>query len=287
MDLGETMTALRLLTQVVPATPTSDGAGVRLYRSLGTRQLPLLDPFLMLDEFRSDDPGDYLAGFPNHPHRGFETVTIMLAGEMEHRDSRGNQGRLTAGSVQWMTAGRGIIHSEMPKQHDGLMWGFQLWVNLAARDKMAAPRYQDIAPERIPRVELEGGGQVRVIAGTFGEHQGPVGGVRTDPNILDVALPAGTATELALPQSHRGFVYVYEGEASFDGSDRVVSAKHLGVFAEEGDTIAVKTSTAPVRFLLVAGRPLNEPIARSGPFVMNTREELEQAYEDYRRGALG
>lgn len=280
------MTTPRSVTHIVAAMPASDGAGVRLYRSLGTRQLPQVDPFLMLDEFRSDDPGDYVAGFPNHPHRGFETVTIMLAGEMEHRDSRGNQGRLTAGSVQWMTAGRGIIHSEMPKQRDGLMWGFQLWVNLAARDKMTAPRYQDIAPERIPRVEFAGG-TVRVIAGSFGEHRGPVGGVRTEPNILDVALPAGVTAQLALPATHRGFVYVYEGEGSFDESSRRVATKHLAVLSDDGDALSVQSGSSGVRFLLVAGRPLNEPIARSGPFVMNTPEELEQAYLDYRRGALG
>src|SRR5690606_36741354 len=166
---------------------------------------PLVDPFLMLDEFRSDEPNDYLAGFPNHPHRGFETVTIMLAGEMEHRDSQGNHGLLTAGSVQWMTAGRGIIHSEMPRQRDGLMWGFQLWVNLAAKDKMTSPRYQDIEPARIPWMHLSSGGHARVIAGTFQGVEGPVGGVRTAPFILDLDLPADTTVDIPVPAGHRGF----------------------------------------------------------------------------------
>lgn len=285
--MTETQITHRRLARVVDAMPTSDGAGVRLYRSLGTHLLPLVDPFLMLDEFRSDRPNDYLAGFPNHPHRGFETVTIMLAGEMEHRDSQGNRGLLTAGSVQWMTAGRGIIHSEMPRQRDGLMWGFQLWVNLAAKDKMTAPRYQDIEPASIPVVELPSGARARVIAGTFQGVVGPVGGVRTDPFILDLDLPAGATVDIPIPAGHQGFVYVYEGEARLEHApDQSLGTKQLGVLSEVGDRLAIEATSSRLRLLSVTGQPLHEPIARSGPFVMNTRQELEQAFLDAQRGTL-
>jgi hypothetical protein len=282
------MNTSRTIRQVSAAVPTSDGAGVSLSRSLGTSRLPLVDPFLMLDEFRSDKPGDYLAGFPNHPHRGFETVTIMLAGEMQHKDSVGNTGNLTAGSVQWMTAGRGIIHSEMPKQRDGLMWGFQLWVNLPASDKMTEPRYQDIRPEQIPQVQLPDGGQVRVIAGEHAGVKGPVGGVATQPFVLDVRLPANATLDVDVPHGHNGFVYVYDGRAQLgpEGDTHTVEDKHIAVLGDDGDGLHVRAGDDGTRVLLVTGRPIGEPVARHGPFVMNTREELERAFDDYRRGTL-
>jgi redox-sensitive bicupin YhaK (pirin superfamily) len=285
--LDAAMQTSRTLQQVAAAVPTSDGAGVSLSRSLGTPSLPIVDPFLMLDEFRSDKPGDYLAGFPSHPHRGFETVTIMLAGEMQHKDSRGNTGNLTAGSVQWMTAGKGIIHSEMPKQRDGLMWGFQLWVNLPAKDKMTEPRYQDIPGAEIPKVDLPDGGSVRVLAGTFADTTGPIGGVATAPFVVDVTLPAGQSLDLDVPAGHNGFVYVYEGTGAFGPDAQKVGVKHIAVLGDEGDGIRAAAGEGELRFLLVTGRPINEPVARYGPFVMNTREELQQAFDDFRNGALG
>ncbi len=245
----------------------------------------MVDPFLMLDEFRSDNPGDYIAGFPSHPHRGFETVTIMLAGSMEHKDSVGNTGHLGAGSVQWMTAGRGIIHSEMPKQEDGLMWGFQLWVNLPAAEKMTAPGYQDVPPEEIPSVELGDGAKVRVVAGTVGETTGPVTSGHTQPYLLDVHLEADGKVEIPIPEDHNVFVYPYDGAIQLDGASDPVATSHAIVLGD-GDTVAFAASGGAARALVVAGRPIEEPVARYGPFVMNTREELEQAFADYRSGKL-
>jgi quercetin 2,3-dioxygenase len=278
----------RRVIKVVTGHPTSDGAGVRLTRVLGTPALDQLDPFLLLDEFKSDRPDDYVAGFPDHPHRGFETVTYMLAGSMLHQDHAGNRGELVAGSVQWMTAGRGIIHSEMPRQQDGLLWGFQLWVNLPARDKMTAPRYQDIAPERIPEVRLAEGVQARVIAGEAGGARGPVEGIATGPLYLDIRMAPGANLSLGLKTGQTALAYVYEGRARLGpsgggGSD--IAAGQLAVMGD-GDRLSATTADAPARFLLLAARPLREPIARYGPFVMNTREEIAQAFEDYRRGTL-
>jgi redox-sensitive bicupin YhaK (pirin superfamily) len=275
----------RRVSQVVEAQDTSDGAGVRLRRSIGSAALDHLDPFLLLDEFKSDRAEDYLAGFPDHPHRGFETVTYMLAGAMEHRDHKGNHGNLVAGSIQWMTAGRGIVHSEMPRQKDGLMWGFQLWVNLPARDKMTAPRYQDIPPERVPVVERADGARVRVLAGTAEGVTGPVEGIATSPLYVDVALPPRARFAQAVPASHSAFVYVFEGAAALGEPPRAVEAGHLAVLAE-GDQVTAEAGDAPARFLLLAARPLGEPGARYGPFVMNTREELMQAVRDFQTGRL-
>ncbi|HSE93027.1 MAG TPA: pirin family protein, partial [Methylomirabilota bacterium] len=240
-----------------------------------------------LDEFKSDRPDDYLAGFPDHPHRGFETVTYMLAGAMRHQDHAGNQGELVAGSVQWMTAGRGIIHSEMPRQKDGLMWGFQLWVNLPARDKMTAPRYQDIAPEKIPEATLADGVTVRVIAGEASGVRGPVEGIATRPLYLDVRMRARTRASMTLQPGHSAFVYVYDGRAALgtDGGGQEVAAGQLAVLSD-GDRLSAATGDAPARFLMLAAMPLHEPIARYGPFVMNTREEIVQAVQDYQRGTL-
>ena len=273
----------RHVEKVVHAVPTSDGAGVRLSRAIATAELEHLDPFLLLDEFRSDDPKDYIAGFPDHPHRGFETVTYMLAGRMEHADHAGNRGLLIGGGAQWMTAGRGIIHSETPKQEDGLMWGFQLWVNLPAASKMTAPRYQDIDPSAIPEVKLEQG-TVRVIAGSFSGATGPVKGIVTDPVYLDVRLDASGRFETTVPKDHTAFVYAYQGSGSVGTT--MLGPKTLAILSK-GDAIRASAADSDFRFLCIAARPLKEPIARYGPFVMNTREEIHQAFEDFRNGRLG
>lgn len=274
---------MRQIARIVRGQAASDGAGVRLNRVIGGPALPQLDPFLLLDEFRSDDAADYLAGFPEHPHRGFETVTYMLAGRMRHGDNQGNSGLLVPGSVQWMTAGRGIVHSEMPEQENGLMQGFQLWINLPAKDKMTAPRYQDIAPERIPEVEISKGALVRVLAGTLKDASGPVQAGATEPFYVDVRLQSGTEANLPLPAGHNGFVYVYEGEIGI--GERAVVRGDLAVLTD-GARLAAAAGAAPARFILVAGRPLREPVARYGPFVMNTSEEIHQAMRDYAAGRL-
>jgi quercetin 2,3-dioxygenase len=278
----------RRVVSIVNGQATSDGAGVHLTRVIGTPALDHLDPFLLLDEFKSDRPDDYLAGFPDHPHRGFETVTYMLAGSMEHRDHVGNHGELVAGSVQWMTAGRGIIHSEMPRQKDGLMWGFQLWVNLPARDKMTAPRYQDIEPGKIPEVDLADGVHARVIAGEAGGVHGPVAGIVTDPLYLDVRLAPRARLDQTIAAGHSAFAYLYEGRATFGppgAGARDASAGQLAVLSD-GDRLEIEAGDSGARLLLLAAQPLREPVARYGPFVMNTREEIVQAVEDYQRGAL-
>ncbi|MGH7155514.1 MAG: pirin family protein, partial [Acetobacteraceae bacterium] len=283
-----TAAAGRPVVKLVRGMPASDGAGVRLNRVIGGPALPDLDPFLMLDEFRSDDAADYLAGFPDHPHRGFETVTYMLAGRMRHGDNQGNTGLLRPGSVQWMTAGRGIVHSEMPEQEDGLMWGFQLWVNLPAVRKMTAPAYQDIAPESIPEVVTDGGARIRVIAGRFGATAGPVQAPDTQPVYLDITLPQGVALTCPLPAMHAGFAYVFDGTAQIgsDGAAKPVARGELAVLSEGGQVRLVAGDTG-ARLLLVAGRPLREPVVKHGPFVMNTREEIRQAVADFSSGAFG
>jgi hypothetical protein len=244
----------------------------------------MLDPFLLLDEFHTDDPNDYLAGFPEHPHRGFETVTYMVDGAMEHRDVLGNQGRLGPGSAQWMTAGHGIIHSEMPKQERGRMWGFQLWVNLPKARKLIPPRYQDIAATRIPEVELDGA-RVRVVAGTTFGRVGPVDGIDIEPLFIDVTLQKGARVVQPVPASHTCFAFVTDGSARLGASRREVRRGELAVL-EKGTSVEVNDSGGPGRVLLLAGRPFNEPVARAGPFVMNTEDELRKAFEDYRSGHL-
>jgi len=267
----------------VDALPTIEGAGVRLRRSLGSRGLPLLDPFLMLDEFHSDNPDDYVAGFPSHPHRGFETVTYMIHGAMEHRDSLGNHGRLGPGSTQWMTAGHGIIHSEMPKQERGLMWGFQLWVNLPRARKMVKPRYQDLAPELIPELAIDDA-EVRLVAGTAGNQTGPVSGIVTAPQMLDVKIAPRGAFRLSLPSTHNAFVYVFEGTAEIGPARTKVGPAQLATLGE-GDLFSARSETG-ARMLCLAAQPIGEPVARYGPFVMNTEAELQQAFDDYRTGRL-
>ncbi len=265
--------------------PTTDGAGVKLTRFIGVPALDLLDPFLMLDEFHSDDPAAYIAGFPEHPHRGFETVTYLLAGRMRHGDHLGNTGLLQPGSVQWMTAGRGILHSEMPEQEAGLLWGFQLWINLPAREKLCAPGYQDIAPERIPVVALPGGGQARVIAGTCGDATGPVRAPATSPLFLDIRLPPRAVVELTVPAGHTAFLFTYAGQIDVGSAAAPTSlaARELAVLSD-GPRLRLATGADPGSALLVAGRPLREPVAKYGPFVMNTPQEIHTAIADFRAG---
>ena len=263
--------------------PASDGAGVKLNRVIGQPALPDLDPFLMLDAFGSDDPKAYIAGFPEHPHRGFETVTYMLAGRMRHRDNKGNEGLLTAGSVQWMTAGRGIVHSEMPEQEEGLMKGFQLWINLPARDKMTAPRYQDIAPERIPVVELGRGARAKVIAGELNGMRGPVQPGATEPLFIDLTLEPKASVIVPVAPEHNTFVYLFEGDAKVGTPAKEIASGDVGVLSL-GDTLTATAGSKGTRLILVAGRPLREPVAKYGPFVMNNEAELYQAFLDYEAG---
>ncbi|MFS2216849.1 pirin family protein [Telluria sp. Tellsp104] len=260
-----------------------DGAGVKINRVLTQALQRRLDPFLMLDAFGSDKAGDYIAGFPEHPHRGFETVTYMLTGNMRHRDSAGHEGAITNGGVQWMTAGRGVIHSEMPEQNEGLMEGFQLWLNLAAKDKMSAPWYRDIPAAAVPRFTLDSGATVQVIAGSSHGVAGAVQREVTEPLYLDIELPAGATFEQALPAGHNAFLYVFRGEVVVEG--KAVPQARMAILdnARAADGVRIKASQ-PSRLLLIAGRPLNEPIAQYGPFVMNTQAEVFQAVEDFRNG---
>jgi len=263
----------------------SDGAGVKLTRVIGGPELPDLDPFLLLDEFGTDRAEDYLAGFPDHPHRGFETVTYMLDGRMRHRDNHGNEGLLTPGSVQWMTAGRGLVHSEMPEQESGRMRGFQLWVNLPAREKMTDPRYQEFAPDRIPVATPAKGVSVKVIAGAVGEVVGPIMQPATDPLYLDIALDAGQAWNYRLPEGHNIFAYAFEGAVTVgEGDDARPLETHELAILGGGNELHLRAGSQPARLILVAGRPLREPVMRHGPFVMNTREELMQAFVDFQEG---
>ena len=280
---------LRTLARVIPAINTSDGAGVRLRRSLGSGRDVRLDPFLMLDEFSSDNPGDYIAGFPAHPHRGFETVTYILDGHMRHEDHLGNQGDLQSGGVQWMTAGRGIIHSEMPQQLEGRMRGFQLWINLPAKEKMKPAGYRDIPPEEIPVHQLPAGGQVKIIAGTLETDDvkitGPIAGLTTDPLYIDVQLPPGASFSQRIARGLNAMAYVFEGQLKLSGADTLL-ATHSAAVLNDGDVAAFTAAEQGARFLVLAGRPLNEPVAQYGPFVMNTMAEIEQAVRDYQTGRL-
>ncbi|OCH18205.1 quercetin 2,3-dioxygenase [Aliivibrio sp. 1S165] len=275
----------RVLKNVFPGVETSDGDGVKLTRIIGTQQLNVLDPFLLLDCFESDDASDYIGGFPTHPHRGFETVTYLLNGKMRHKDNAGHEGVVEPGGVQWMSAGKGVLHSEMPEQEEGLLKGFQLWVNLPKASKMMAPAYQEYPPESTPVELRENGTEVRVISGTTNEGTtGPVKNTHITPTYMDVKLPEGMTFEQALPVSHNAFIYVIEGVLNVENDvTKKIGKKSLGVF-DEGEQVSVMASDSETRFLLIAGRPLNEPIARGGPFVMNTREEVLQAFDDYSQG---
>jgi redox-sensitive bicupin YhaK (pirin superfamily) len=287
---------MRTLKQIIPSVPTSDGAGVKLRRSIGSQRGLYVDPFLMLDEFYSDNPQDYLAGFPSHPHRGFETVTYMLDGHMRHEDHMGNRGDLGPGDVQWMTAAGGIIHSEMPQQTEGRLRGFQLWLNLPAAEKMRPAHYRDIPAGEISGLDLPGGGRIKVIAGTLtldglrssGPVNGPGAALSTDPLYLDIHLPGRQAVEVPLPAQHNAFLYLYDGEARVGPESGASSLPHraAGVLTE-GSSVRIEAGASGVRALLLAARPLGEPVVQYGPFVMNTRAEIEQAVEDFRSGRLG
>jgi len=277
----------RRISRVIKGMPATDGAGVELTRIIGQPALPMLDPFLLLDAFRSDKPEDYIAGFPPHPHRGFETVTYLLEGRMRHKDNAGHEGVIEPGGIQWMTAARGIVHSEMPEQENGLLEGFQLWVNLPAAHKMDTPAYQEHPASHIPVETRDGGVSVRVITGTTSRGtRGPVVQPLTDPLYLDVTLPAGGTFVEGTPPGHNAFVYVINGPVKAtdtEGNAARLERDDLGILTQ-GDAVMLQADGADARFLVVAGRPLQEPVARGGPFVMNTRAELQQAFQDYEQG---
>jgi redox-sensitive bicupin YhaK (pirin superfamily) len=277
---------IRKVQQIITGQATTDGAGVDLVRVIGQPALMDLDPFLLLDAFRSDDPDDYIAGFPPHPHRGFETVTYLLNGRMRHKDNAGNEGVIEPGGIQWMTAGKGIVHSEMPEQQDGMLEGFQLWINLPSSHKMSAPVYQEYDASHIP-TESRNDTVIKVISGKTSQGTaGPVNQPLTDPLYLDVSLQADTAFHEDIATDHNAFLYVIDGEVELEGTD----AKQLSLGRDQlavlgqGDAIALRSGSRATRFLLVSGKPLNEPVARGGPFVMNTDAEIRQAFSDYQRG---
>ena len=273
----------RKILRILEPQAVVEGAGVRLKRSIGTRALDYLDPFLLLDHFQSKNRADYEAGFPLHPHRGIETVTYLLAGAVRHRDTLGNAGEIGPGDLQWMTAGRGILHEEMPQVRPEGVAGFQLWVNLPAKQKMIAPRYQNISANEIAEIRRDGGATIRVIAGTVDGVTGPIGGIAAEPTYLDVALANGGSFVQPIARGHSAFAYVFEGEAGF--GENLVAAPKLVVWGD-GEIVEIRAEKSPARFLLVSGKPLNEPIARHGPFVMNTKEEIEQTLRELRDGTF-
>jgi quercetin 2,3-dioxygenase len=275
------MSEARRIERSLRGMKTSDGAGVKLTRVIGTPLLRRLDPFLMLDEFGSDEPTDYLAGFPDHPHRGFETVTYMIAGRFRHKDNKGHEGLLETGGAQWMTAGRGIVHSEMPEQKEGRVAGFQLWLNLPAKDKMCEPTYKDIQAGDIPKVALDGGAEARVLAGRIGDVEGPITGRATAPLYVDVVIPAGATAVIPVPNGHEGFLYPFEG--SIFVVDKKLDRGELGILTQ-GDSVSLHAGKIPARVLVVAGKPLGEPVVQHGPFVMNTAEEIDAAVRDFQAG---
>ena len=282
-------TNIRRVARIVTPQRVTEGAGVRLQRSIATASLDNVDPFLLFDHFGSKDPEDYLKGFPMHPHRGIETVTYMIDGTVNHKDSIGNSGTIGAGDVQWMTSGRGIMHEEMPQLHNAEMVGFQLWVNLPAKLKLSEPRYQDVPAAKIPKVQRKDGVTIRVIAGEVDGTRGPITEIMVEPVYLDVTIPPRGSFSQSVQKGHAAFAYVFEGSGIFgkdiEDMDATISSPKLVVFGD-GKSIAVQTGEQPVRFLLVSGKPLNEPIARYGPFVMNTREEIEQTLQDLRDGTF-
>lgn len=279
----------RTVSRIIAPQSVVEGAGVRLKRSIATRSLDYLDPFLLFDHFGSDDPSDYIKGFPMHPHRGIETVTYMLAGLVEHKDSIGNAGSITSGDVQWMTSGGGIMHEEMPKPHEGKMEGFQLWVNLPAKLKMSEPRYQEIPSSTIPEITTDNGAVVRIIAGRLNNIKGPVSDIAADPIYVDVALPPNAVFTQPIEKGHTAFIYLFRGSGlcgvADDGSGTEGTAPALAVLSD-GAALQMRSAAQGLRFLLVSGKPLNEPIARYGPFVMNTQQEIEQALDDLRNGTF-
>ena len=298
------MEKVRRINKIVKSKPTIEGAGVHLKRAFGFTQVPMLDPFLLLDDFHSNDPADYIKGFPWHPHRGIETITYVLHGKVEHADSMGNKGVISSGDIQWMTAGSGIIHQEMPKgQTDGLMWGFQLWANLPASHKMMDPRYRDVKSNQIPEVTLDKGIKAKIISGLVKGVKGPVQDIVIDPEYLDMSVPAESNFSHHAKRGHTVFAYVVEGQGYFDlerdsyaykvegtnyfdfKRECLLGAGHLIIF-DDGDEVVITTSEKPVRFLLVSGKPIKEPVAWYGPIVMNTQEELRTAFEEYQNGTF-
>ncbi|MGY5859444.1 MAG: pirin family protein [Candidatus Thorarchaeota archaeon] len=282
------MTEIRKIKTVFKSQPTMEGAGVRLKRVFGYREAELMDPFLLLDHFGSDNPEDYLKGFPWHPHRGIETITYLVEGSVEHEDSLGNKGTIGSGDVQWMTAGSGIIHQEMPSYGEGIptVSGFQLWANLPKSDKMMPPRYQDIKDSQIPEVETESGVKVRIICGKIDGTCGPVSEIVTDPEYMDVIVPPGKEFSHSVKEGHTVFAYAFEGNGYFDESNSIlVESDHLVLF-EDGEKIVVKAGEDQLRFLLVSGMPIGEPIAWYGPIVMNSRDEIDLAFQEYREGTF-
>jgi redox-sensitive bicupin YhaK (pirin superfamily) len=280
-----TESSVRRVESIIVPEPVVEGAGVHLRRSIATPRVDHVDPFLLFDHFRAVDPADYEPGFPFHPHRGIETVTYMLAGEVRHGDSLGNRGSIGAGDLQWMTAGSGILHEEMPQVRPEGVDGFQLWVNLPARDKMTRPRYQDIRSASIPEVETGEGADVRVVAGRLGETAGPVTGIAADPTYLDVRVPAGRSFRYGVARGHSAIAYVFEGEGFFGEGPgaQAVGSPRMAVFSD-GEVVVASAGEKPFRFLLISAPPLNEPIARYGPFVMNTRQEIEETLRELRSG---
>ncbi len=295
----------RRISKILKSLPAIEGAGVHLKRAFGYSQVPLFDPFLMLDDFHTSNPDEYLAGFPWHPHRGIETITYVLEGLVEHGDSMGNKGTIGAGDVQWMTAGSGIIHQEMPQvSPSGTMWGFQFWANLPASQKMMAPRYRDVKANEIPNVTLDNGVMVKIIAGEVAGVQGPVGDIVIEPEMLDISVPAGTLFSHSLPTGHTAFAYILSGEGYFDDQRDAFASEMVGhgwsdierhclcvaetvvLFEHAGEAIVITTTDTPVRFLFVSGKPLGEPVAWNGPVVMNTQEELKIAFDEYRHGTF-
>jgi hypothetical protein len=298
------MKKVRRIKRILKSKPTLEGAGVHLKRAFGNQQVPMLDPFLLLDDFHSSNPDHYLRGFPWHPHRGIETITYVLHGKVEHGDSMGNKGIIDSGDVQWMTAGSGIIHQEMPKgQKDGLMWGFQLWANLPASQKMMGPRYQEIKKDQIPETLLESGVRVKIICGEVNGVKGPVKDIVTNPEYLDIAVASKSNFTYPVKKGHTVFAYVIEGKGYFgperdpyayeaEGAnyfdlkrDCMMGPESLIIY-DEGDEVAISTEDIPVRFLLVSGKPIKEPVAWYGPIVMNTQEELRVAFEEYENGTF-
>jgi quercetin 2,3-dioxygenase len=281
------MEKARKIRTVIKSKPTIEGAGVHLKRAFGNNEVPLFDPFLMMDDFRSSNPAHYRAGFPWHPHRGMETITYVLSGDVDHADSMGNKGVISSGDTQWMTAGSGIIHQEMPRgDNQGKMEGFQLWANLPKSHKMMEPRYRDIKKNQVPEVTLENSVTVKVICGKVGKQEGPVKGIIIDPEYLDVAIPAKSEFKQPTMRGHTVFAYVIEGQGYFDEAKTNSIANGSVCLYEDGDQIAVSTGNEPVRFLLISGKPIGEPVAWRGPIVMNTDEELLQAFQEYQNGTF-
>ena len=276
----------RKIDKILKSQPTIEGAGVNLKRAFGYNEVPLLDPFLLLDDFRSDDPEDYIAGFPWHPHRGIETVTYMLEGRVEHGDSMGNKGIIGAGDVQWMTAGSGIIHQEMPKGSNGRMGGFQLWVNLPSRNKMMEPRYREVKNEQIPEFLVDKGVTIRIISGEVNKKRGPVRDIIVDIEYLDITLESGAEFEHTTKEGYRVFAYVIEGSGYFDTEKKKnIGTENLVIF-KDGNDVKITANDMALRFLLISGKPIGEPVAWGGPIVMNTQEELQLAFDEYRNGTF-